>query len=294
MSDLDTIAGPPPVPPRPVDGHKGTFGTVVVVGGSPTMIGAPAMTASAALRSGCGLVKLITREDTLPWCLMIEPSATGAPVSYLDEASAISRYLSQGNERKVLAIGPGMGTGARQRLAVQMLLSQPMAAVLDADGLNNLAAIEEPPVPRGQPLVMTPHPGEFKRLAAAADIAPDPTDPAQRGDAAAALARHHHAVVVLKGHRTVVSDGRWLYVNTTGNPALATAGSGDVLTGLIASLIAQGMEGLSAAVLGVYLHGAAADLWALHHGSVGLTARELVTLLPDAVEAHRKKTASHA
>jgi ADP-dependent NAD(P)H-hydrate dehydratase len=293
MNEMQVIDAPPPPPARPADGHKGTFGTVIVVGGSPTMIGAPALTASAALRTGCGLVKLMTRPEVLPWCLTIEPSATGAPVSYLDDEADVERYLAQGQERKVLAIGPGMGTGARQRLAVQMLLAQPFAAVIDADGLNNLAAIEERPLPRQHALVMTPHPGEFKRLAAAADIDLDPVDPSQRTAAAAALALRHHAVVVLKGRRTVVTDGHRVYVNTTGNPALATAGSGDVLTGAIASFMAQGMEAMSAAVLGVYVHGSAADLWAAHRGAVGLAARDLAALMPDALELHRKK-AAHA
>jgi NAD(P)H-hydrate epimerase len=134
---------------------------------------------------------------------------------------------------------------------------------------------------------MTPHPGEFKRLATALGIARSGTDPDQRPNAAGELARAHKAIVVLKGHRTIVSDGERVYVNTTGNPALAAAGSGDVLTGLIAALIAQKVEPFDAAVLGVYLHGLAADLWAAEHGKSGMLARELAERLPDAFEQHR-------
>ena len=162
--------------------------------------------------------------------------------------------------------------------------------VLDADGLNLLAAsgrILGTQNPRPKDLVLTPHPGEFARLAAPLGIPQRPRSDRDRGSAAAALARAHGAVVVLKGRGTAVSDGDRLYMNTTGNPAMATAGSGDVLTGLIAALLAQGLGGFEAAVLGTYLHGFAGDLWEQEHGPSGLTARDLAALLPAAVHRHR-------
>ncbi len=139
---------------------------------------------------------------------------------------------------------------------------------------------------------MTPHPGEFRRLASAVGLDLDDAaaiDPARRVDSAGALAREHDAVVVLKGAGTVVTDGQRFAVNTTGNPALATAGSGDVLTGLIAALIAQHMSPFEAAALGAHLHGLAADRWADRHGPSGLTAQDLARELPDAFEQIRRE-----
>ena len=275
----------PPAPDRPDDAHKGTFGTVVVVGGSPTMIGAPAMAATAALRAGAGLVKIMTHPSVLPYCLAIEPSATGI---YPDLRSVTD--LLGLKEDLVLAIGPGMGAGSEEQSAVESLLSIGRPVVLDADGLNNLTALGERVGRATSGLVLTPHPGEYRRLAAASGLEFNPTDDAQRPEAAAALAQRYGAVVVLKGRRTVVCDQVRRYVNPTGNPALATAGTGDVLTGLIAGLMAQGMSGFDAAVLGVYVHGLAADLWAARHGRAGLLAHELASLIPDALESHRKQS----
>ena len=278
----------PAAPPRPIDGHKGTFGTVIVVGGSETMIGAPALCASAALRAGAGLVKIATSVGVLPFTLVIEPSATGIAL-----ASGAVRAVSQlqqadPEERAVLAVGPGIGKSRAASALVMKLLRGKRIIVLDADGLNLLAATGKPR-PSGEPdLVMTPHPGEFARLAKPLGITAQPKGDAARAAAAAELARRHRAVVVLKGHRTVISDGQRKHINTTGNPALATAGSGDVLTGLIAGLIAQHMPPFDAAVLGVYLHGLAADLWASRFGPSGLTARDLTGLLPETMNRHRK------
>lgn len=276
----------PPCPSRPDDAHKGTFGTVVVVGGSPTMIGAPALAATAALRGGAGLVKIAADPDILPFCLTIEPSATGLVLPRRDDGPAMDQFMRQLDERTVLAIGPGMGVGADPQSLLKLLLRLGRPVVLDADGLNNLSLLPGFEHVARCPLVMTPHPGEFRRLAAPLNIPHDPTDASQRPAAAEALAKACRCVAVLKGRHTVVSDGRRHYVNDTGNPALATAGSGDVLTGLVASLTAQGMTPFDAAVLGVYLHGLAADLWSSDHGPTGLTARDLASLLPRAMRRH--------
>jgi hydroxyethylthiazole kinase-like uncharacterized protein yjeF len=287
MTETDPITPPPP-PVRPPDAHKGTFGTVVVVGGSPTMIGAPALTAHAALRTGAGLVKIAADVEILPFCLEIEPSATGILLQELPDPQTLNAFVEGFNEKTVFAVGPGMGVGPQQQAWVQALTETDYRGVLDADGLNNLATLPTPLEASGW--VLTPHPGEYKRLADGPDIDADPTNPQERVDAAGQLARYHHAVVVLKGQHSVVHDGRRAYVNQTGNPALATAGSGDVLTGVIASLMAQGLESFDAAVLGVHLHGLAADLWAQDHGQAGLTARDLATRVPDAIESHRRAT----
>jgi NAD(P)H-hydrate epimerase len=299
---------------------------VIVVGGYAEMIGAPALAARAALRSGAGLVKIATGKSWLHAVLSVEPSATGLALDETDADLALAR-IERADERSraVLAIGPGWGTGAWQRKMLEKLIEGSRPIVLDADGLNALSSLE-PLLARSQRqvggaseagaweassetpvvisggggvggatfgassratsgvtsgVVLTPHPGEFARLAELAGIRQSATDPATRVAAAAELAKASGSVVVLKGHATVVSDGERFYVNETGNAALATAGTGDVLTGLIASLIAQGQSEFDAAVLGVWAHGAAADRWvANHHATAGLLARELADELP--------------
>lgn len=283
------------LPARPADGHKGTFGTVIVVGGSETMMGAPALTASAALRGGVGLCKVATPAAVLPTVIAIEPGATGIMLG--DDLDTNLHLINQADpdEKSVLAIGPGLGRSEAASDLVSSLLKGKRAIVLDADGLNLLATTGE--AARGEshagaPLILTPHPGEFERLAKPFGITASPVDPDQRAGAAAALSRVHHAVVLLKGSNTVVSDGTRLFINSTGNPAMATAGSGDVLTGLIASLLAQGLDSFSAASIGAYLHGLAGDFWAEQNGQSGLKARELADWLPRAFEKYRNMNAT--
>jgi NAD(P)H-hydrate epimerase len=303
MLQPQSIHEVPPPPPRPTDAHKGTFGTVIVVGGCETMIGAPALCATAALRSGAGLVKIATRAGVLPFALTIEPSATGIIIG--DDLNTTLHQLDKTDPRHeaVLAVGPGLGQSAEAGELVEALLQGTRAVVLDADGLNLLSLTPLllrqsqaegrifKTLPRrtaeSTPLILTPHPGEFSRLAMPLGITHSPTDPATRPLAAAALADAYACTVILKGAHTIVTDGSRVYTNATGNPALATAGSGDVLTGLIAALVAQHMPPFDAAVLGVFLHGIAADMWATVHGSSGLTARDLATILPDAFNNHR-------
>ena len=285
---MDTITNIPASPSRPDEAHKGTFGTVIVVGGSSTMIGAPALAASAALRGGAGLVKIAAPAQILPFTLVIEPGATGIVLSDVPDVTVSALDEADPSGRAVLAIGPGMGRGESAGKVVTKLLSGRRAIVLDADGLNHLAATARPCPGSGRPLVLTPHPGEFRRLAQPLQIDGDPTDPADRPAVAARLAFAHGCVVVLKGKGSVVTDGRRGYVNSTGNPALSTAGTGDVLAGLVSALMAQGMEPFEAAVLGAYLHGRAADLWREAHGPSGLTARELADRLPSAMQERRK------
>lgn len=283
---FEQITAVPDPTTRPDDAHKGTFGTVIVVGGCPTMPGAPAIAARAAFRAGAGLVKLAAAPDVLAVALTIEPGATGIALGSRATDSHQQRQAidhADPDQNAVLAIGPGMGTSDAAGRLVETLLHTPRPIVLDADGLNLLAQIPHRHRDGDWPLVLTPHPGEYRRLAQRLNLDFDPTDPAQRPAAAAALADAHRAVVVLKGRHTVVTDGRHIYLNDTGNPALATAGSGDVLTGVVASLIAQGMTALDAAIRAVHAHGRAADLWAQTHGRRGLLARELADHLPAAL-----------
>lgn len=268
----------------------------MVVGGSPTMIGAPAICAGAALRSGAGLVKLAMPTDLLPFALVIEPSATGIalPTSAGPSARATERldattaaiHAADPEATAVLAVGPGMGSGGVRPL-VMRLLGGKRVMVLDADGLNALAHSGRQLSDDHSSLILTPHPGEFARLAKPLGIPQSPTDPDTRPEAAARLAEAHRAIVVLKGRRTVVSDGKRVFTNGTGNSALATAGSGDVLTGITASLLAQNMAPFDAACLAVHVHGLAADRWAKRHGNAGLKACDLADELPDAFAALR-------
>lgn len=304
MTQPHWITNPPPLPARPDDSHKGTFGTVVVVGGCSTMMGAPALAAAAALRAGAGLVRIAAPKDVLPVAITIEPGATGLVLS--GDAASDTRKLDRfdPDHRAVLAVGPGLGNSASARALVHVLWAGDRALVLDADGLNLLATgfsalppeippdilLEIPPTPTAnspRPRVMTPHPGEFSRLAKVFGISHSPTDPATRPHAAIQLARACHAVVVLKGRQTIVTDAHRVYRNRTGNPALATAGTGDVLTGVISAFIAQGLDPFDAAVLGVHIHGLAADLWAADFGPTGLTAADLARLIPRAMHSYR-------
>jgi NAD(P)H-hydrate epimerase len=277
MNERTDIPAPPA---RPDDGHKGTFGTVIVIGGSATMIGAPALCARSAFRGGAGLVKIAAKAALLPHILTIEPSATGLEMPEPREVP--ERF----NGEAVLAVGPGWGTSARNLDRLDVILRLPNRVVLDADGLNLLANPREIETARQRrgPLVLTPHPGEYRRLAEPLRITLDPTDPDQRVDAAAALAHRLNAVVLLKGRHTVISDGQTYAINRTGNPALATAGSGDVLTGLLAAMLAQDMPPLDAAILAAYAHGLAADQWTQRHGRpAGMLATDLADGLPAAL-----------
>lgn len=278
------------------------------------MIGAPALTAAAAIRAGAGLVRIAAPDDLLRHILTIEPCATGIAWTHSDQDPLAQTdihsqlHAVDPDDLAVLAVGPGLGRStATARTVMQLLAGQPPTTprsptrpsrrlLLDADGLNALAdSAARRPLGRSAPardrLILTPHPGEFARLAKPLGITHSPTDPRTRPDAAGALARAHRAVVLLKGRHTVVTDGRRTHLNTTGNPALATPGSGDVLTGLIAALWAQGLSAYDAARLGAHLHGRAADLWANHYGTVGLNARTLADLLPAALADHRAASA---
>ena len=277
-----TSAAPlPALPHRPKDGHKGTFGTVVVIGGSATMLGAPCFCALGALRSGAGLVRLAVSPALLLPALALVPSAIGLELP--DRAGAA--FVAALDPHAVVVVGPGLGAVPARAELLRALWAGPQRLLIDGDGLTLLAELAAKLPPRRAATVLTPHPGEAARLTAACAIAADPLAAAQRTAAALALAQRFAAVVVLKGAGTVVSDGTRRAVNRTGGPALAIPGSGDVLGGAIAGLMAQGMEAFAAARLGTHLHGAAGDLWTRRHGPSGLIAQDLAALLPVAAQA---------
>lgn len=301
MSPTPYQSAPPKLPARDPAGHKGTFGTVAVVGGScagaALMAGAPTLAARAALRAGCGLCKLVVPAPIAVACVQMAPSCTALTIPVEadgvispGEASRAARRAL--DESDVVVVGPGMGLGLGPGSLLGVLIAQAETPlVIDADALTALAKRSDLTSAFVARAVLTPHPGEFARLAATLGIKPSPTDPAQRPAAAAELARMLDAVVVLKGAGTIVSDGVVTWQNTTGSHALATAGTGDVLAGLVGGLIAQthGRASLfDLACIAVAAHGAAADAWtASGPRQAGLLAEDLVDLLPAAIERYR-------
>ncbi len=351
---METIA-PPTVSPRNADTHKGDYGRVLVIAGSETMIGAPALVGLAALRTGAGLVRIAAPKDVIPAILAVCPYATGFPWT----ATRVKDLLAFAEEYDALAVGPGLGTSAGvKRLVLELLERHHGPMVLDADALNTLAGLDASEWPKRRDwsnVVLTPHMGEYMRLMGAVmkrggtitapnetgeerpqpaparkarsladddapstadgvalEIAPAPAPEAQAdttGDIAAPsagpegtpdrtplaelLAKGTGGVVVLKGHRTVVTDGIRFATNTTGNPAMATAGSGDALTGILAALLGGAAGGeklatLEAAVLGVYVHGLAGDMAReaiIGAGSQcgGLLATDIIQYVPKAM-----------
>ncbi len=271
----------PPLPPHPADAHKGTFGTALVVGGSVGMAGAPALTAKGALRSGAGLVRVAAPAPVAPTVAAFDPCYTVIPLSSdaagrLGQASYEPLQLAA-QAASALAIGPGLGRSWELEWLVGRLFSeQTKAMVVDADALNALAAEPQNLRPGRAARVLTPHPGEFARLIGRK------LEGDERIAAAENLAAQLGAIVVLKGRHTLVTDGHRSWRNTTGNSGMATGGSGDVLTGMIAALLGQGMAPFDAARLGVYAHGLAGDLAAEAIGPIGMTAADIVEWLPRA------------
>jgi NAD(P)H-hydrate epimerase len=271
----------PRLPPRRPDAHKGDFGVALIVGGSRGMAGAVAMAGTAALRGGAGRVRLAVPDVLLDTVAGFEPSYMTAALPS-DAAGrigpgAFDRIVELAESATVLACGPGLGRSLDLDQLVLRLyreIAKPM--VFDADALNALATEPETLVHPGGPRILTPHPGEFARLI------DGKLSPEMRAEAAVQLAARCGIVVILKGHRTLVTDGARRAINTTGNPGMATGGTGDVLTGLITALACQHLEPFDAARLGVHLHGLAGDLAAAELGEVSLIASDLILFLPDA------------
>ncbi|MEZ6164663.1 MAG: NAD(P)H-hydrate dehydratase [Phycisphaerales bacterium] len=306
----DRIESLPPLPHRPDDGHKGTFGTVAVVGGcagmhrddefQPTMLGAPALAAMGAIRSGCGLVKIAAPSPIIEHTLTLAPFATGYGLE-TDHARSINASHAAPvidelcRTCSVVVAGMGMGSAHCVAQIIVRLLNQEMVpVVIDADGLNAMSSLPEFDREIRASAVLTPHPGEARRLMQSLAIDGDPGgDASQRIDACTRIAQRLGCVVVLKGKGTVVSDGHRVWVCDRGSPALAAGGTGDVLAGIIGSIIAQtrdaeGFDLLLAAALGVQAHAIAGERWAdIHGGDGGLIASELTELLPTVITSLR-------
>lgn len=271
---------------RKKDSHKGDYGKVFVVAGSVGLTGAAYLTAQAALKTGSGLVTLgipeslndimevkLTEVMTLPLS-----ETTGRSIS----KKAKEKIFDYASGCDVLAMGPGMGRESEtQELIKQIVAGIDKTLILDADAINALAGQADVLETRSFPTVITPHPGEMARLFNV-DVAEVQSN---RQETAKSAAQKTGAVVCLKGHETVVAspDGE-IYVNTTGNSGMACGGTGDVLTGMIASFIGQGIEPYSAAVSAVYLHGLAGDIGVEEVGAFYFTAIDLIEFLPEAFD----------
>jgi NAD(P)H-hydrate epimerase len=287
MADIARVTAVPRLPPRPADAHKGTYGRVLVVAGRRGMTGAAILCGGAALRGGAGLVTVACPDVMQGVVAVGNPCYTtvGLPA---DAAGGFARSAAPAVTRlaggaDALAVGPGVGTDeGAEEVVVAALAARGTNLVLDADGLNVLARLTGGGLlaDRAAETVLTPHPGEFARLLGgrtAADVQ------AGREGLAVEYARQAGVVLLLKGHRTVVTDGARVYLNGTGNPGMATGGTGDVLTGLVAALLGQGLGGFEAAVVGAWAHGRAGDLAAGDLGQTALTAADVLAYLPKAL-----------
>lgn len=286
----------PKLPRRARDAHKGAFGRALVVGGSRGMVGAPSLVANSALRSGAGLVTVAVPACIQQTAAALVPCATSIALPYTgaglihDDGEALAEAISQAD---VIAFGPGLGAGDAaldQRWHRLLTACSAKPVVIDADGLNLLSRLDAAARgAAGARWVLTPHPGEMGRLIGrtTAGVQQDRLGSALR--CREQLNTGGEYVVVLKGAGTIVTDGQRVFVNGTGNPGMATGGAGDVLTGVIAALIGQGLSLFDAAVLGVHVHGLAGDLAAKDLGEVSLIASDLIDYLPAAFrKAHRR------
>lgn len=266
---------------RPTEIHKGQCGRVLIVAGSVGMAGAAVLAARGALRSGAGLVKIAAPNELFTILQVAVPQATCIDVSEISES------LAQGplSIYDAIAIGPGLGVDEKKYLLIKNILKNYNGTVvLDADGINCICQYDEGLQclsERNDPVVLTPHVGEADRLLTS--LGEEKVVSLGRLKAAETISSKTGAIVLLKGAGTVVTgDKQGSYINTTGNPGMATGGSGDVLTGVIASLAASGTEPFEAAKTGAYMHGLAGDKAAEVHGQWGMTAVEIEEALPAA------------
>lgn len=276
----------PRLAPRRPDAHKGDFGRALLIGGSRGMAGAIALSGMACVRSGAGLVKLAVPECVLDTIAGFEPSYMTVPLVYDSSGylfpQAFEQLAPHLEVATCVACGPGLGRSHDLTLLVHKLyttVKQPL--VIDADGLNALAALPDGLANPGGPRILTPHPGEFARLIKSdAKLSRD-----QQIARAQQLAAERNIVILLKGQHTIITDGSQTATNTTGNPGMATGGTGDILTGIITALICQGLAPFEAAVLGAHVHGLAGDMAVAELGEVSLIASDLLTYLPKAFQA---------
>jgi ADP-dependent NAD(P)H-hydrate dehydratase len=276
----------PSLRPREADAHKGDFGRAILIGGSRGMSGAISLAGQAALRSGAGLVTLAVPRGVQDVVASIEPSYMTHSLAEADGQIADSSadgLLALTDNATAVALGPGLGRSPGTANFVERLYREiTRPTVVDADALFALAERPAALTAARSPRVLTPHPGEFERLTGEL---PTGTQRIESAAKFALSASVPNTIVVLKGHHTVVTDGTRYCINQTGNPGMATGGTGDVLTGIITALLCQGLTPFDAARLGAHVHGFAGDLAAQELGQVSMIARDLLQYLPKAFQA---------
>lgn len=283
-ASVQTVTELPRLPLRRPTSHKGDFGRVLLFAGSRGMSGAAVLSGRAALRSGAGLVYLGVPDGIQSEVAAADPCYLTLPLAQ-DKAGRFANItdaaLAAAEGKTAVALGPGLGRSRTLDGVVRALVENlPVPLILDADGLNALEG-RLPRWPHDMPSrVFTPHPGELARLLG---VTTDKVS-AHRESLAITFAQTHQVILVLKGHQTLVTDGSRLYRNATGNPGMATGGTGDVLTGMITALVGQGLPPFEAAQLGVHLHGLTGDLARAQFGEVSLIASDLIDYLPRAFQ----------
>jgi len=279
--------------PRPREANKGSFGHALVIGGSLGKAGAAAMAGMSALRAGAGLSTVATPKSVLATVASFHPEIMTEPCDETETGTISLRALEYGHldnlvkGKTVLAVGPGISRHEETAEFVRTVVEKYLVPmVLDADGLNAFERHADKLIGKGRALVITPHPGEMARLTGLSI----PEVQRDRIGIARAFARDHQLIVVLKGHRTLIAqpDGE-VWVNTTGNPGMATGGTGDVLTGMVAGMIAQNPQRVTEAVTAaVHLHGLAGDIACETVGEQSLVATDLIKSLPEAFQRVRE------
>jgi len=281
------ITALPQLPARPLDGQKGMFGRVLIVGGNPVMLGAPVLAGTAALRMGAGLVQIAMPASILPAALSVTPELIGISTT---GPTADAELDAAADRADVLVVGPGLSTSPRAKRLVLRLIKLAKPMVIDADALNILSLQKAWPKKFRAMAVLTPHPGEMARLNKLLDRRIVPTDDAGRIELAHHAAAVFGQVVLLKGHRTIIASASHYRINTTGNSALSKAGAGDVLSGIIGALLGQKLPPFDAAALGAHIHGRAGELAGQSLGLRSPIARDVIDQIPAAIrelESHQ-------
>ncbi len=283
---------PPKLPERNPAGHKGSFGKVLIIGGSPNYLGAPTLAAGAALKSGAGYVRLAVPAEMVSQIFPLVPEAVFLPQSSAGPMGAehVPELLDQAMEADAVLIGPGLSTDPESvRLARDFITAAETPLIIDGDALTALAGREELTRNRKFPTYLTPHPGEMARLLGSSVSEVE----ARRIETAREAADRYGAAVVLKGAHSIITDpGTSVWINLTGNSGMGTAGSGDVLSGLVAALAANADSFPDMADplrLGVFIHGLAGDLAADSIGPTGMTASDILHFLPQAFLEYRER-----
>ncbi len=283
-----------PLRPRPLDTHKTSYGHLLILAGSVGKTGAAAMAGEAALKMGTGLVTLGVPKSLNPILEVKLTEVMTYPLSDKEgvfSEEALKEVLEILPGKTALAIGPGIGTdrGAK-KLTLELLKLSRVPIVIDADGINCLVGELEVLKSKKAPVILTPHPGEMARLLGITSKEVQ----SQRIELSREFAEKYGVILVLKGSRTVIAEpGGRVFINPTGNPGMASGGTGDILTGMIGGLLAQGMNPLEAAKLGVYLHGLSGDLAKEERGEVCLVATDLLRYLPQAIKEVLKGDVAH-